>query len=140
MVLALSMFTSGIPRALGRVTERAYFDLKGQCFTLKDLKFDSKKHSKKPLHSTTPLHSFTPLQVLAYAGGVHCLMSKSFFIFDLRIARVENNLNCRCTVRRYKNFNYVTYTKLYYCWICWWSGSISFRGLAVILFCVYFYA
>ena len=67
-------------------------------------------------------------------------MSKSFFIFNLRIARVENNLNCRCKVRRYKNNNYVTYTKLYYCWICWWPGSISFRGLAVILFCVYFYA
>ena len=57
MVLALSMFTSGIPRALGRVTERAYFDLKGQFFTLKDLKFDSKK---KPLQKTTPLHDSTP--------------------------------------------------------------------------------
>ena len=67
-------------------------------------------------------------------------MSKSFFIFNLRIARVENNLNCRCKIRRYKNNNYVAYTKLYYCWICWWSGSISFRGLAVILFFVYFYA
>ena len=33
-------------------------------------------------------------------------MSKSFFIFNLRIARVENNLNCRCKVRRYKNNNY----------------------------------
>ena len=56
MVLALSMFTSGFPRALGRVTERAYFDLKGQCFTLKDLKFDSKKNTPK----TTPLHDTTP--------------------------------------------------------------------------------
>ena len=56
MVLALNMFTSGIPRALGRVTERAYFDLKGQCFTLKDLKFDS----KKTLQKTTPLHDSTP--------------------------------------------------------------------------------
>ena len=55
--ITLSMFTSGIPRALGRDTERAYFDLKGQCFTLKDLKFDSKK---KTLQKTTPLHDSTP--------------------------------------------------------------------------------
>ena len=51
-----------------------------------------------------------------FTGGVHLTAvqcPRAFFIFNLRIARVENNLNCRCKVRRYKNNNYVTYTKLY---------------------------
>ena len=32
-------------------------------------------------------------------------------MFNLRIARVKNNLNCRCNIRRYKNNKYVAYSK-----------------------------